>query len=170
MKRKPKTTPTTTIRNREELETRMGDHARVAIERMKLAAAMNKKLADVRELYEAMFAELDDEIERTAADLEAWAVLHPADFGERKSIELTHGTLGFRTGQPALKPLKGVRWDDVLTLLAQHPGYLRTIMQPDKEAILADRDALGAEGLGALGLRVEQAQRFYVEPRIEGEQ
>jgi phage host-nuclease inhibitor protein Gam len=161
---------TTTIGTREELEARMGDLARRTIERTKLAAGMNAKLAEIRVNYEARFAELDQETESILADLEAWAALHGGEFGAKRSLELVHGVLGFRTGNPALKPLKGVRWEDVMALLqCRARQYIRVTEEPDKALLLADRDALGADGLAQLGLRVEQADRFYAEPRIEQE-
>jgi L-2-hydroxyglutarate oxidase LhgO len=52
-----------------------------------------------------------------------------------------------------------------MILLKQHPGYIRTSVEPDKAAIIGDRDGLGEAGLAALGLRIEQAERFYAEVR-----
>lgn len=157
----------TTIDTREALENRVGEHARLTIERARLGAIMSKKIDDIRAAYDATFADIDTSLAAAEADIEAWAALHHAEFVPRKSLELLHGTIGYRTGQPALKTIKGVRWQDVMTLLARHPAYIRTILEPDKEAILADRDGLGETGLAALGLRVEQAERFYIDPKVE---
>lgn len=161
---KPKST---TITTREELENRVGDYARLSIRRAKLGAVMAAKIDEIRANYDAIFADIDDALGEAFADLEAWAALHPDEFAGRKSLELLHGIIGLRTNPPSLKTLKGVRWQDVMTLLARHPAYIRTILEPDKEAILADRDGLGEAGLAALGLRVDQAEKFYVQPRAE---
>ena len=166
---KNKKTAQTTITTREELEARMGDLSRVTIERAKLSATMNKLLDDIRARYDAAFAEHDEFLAAALADLEAWAALNPGEFASKKSVELLHGVLGYRTGTPALKPIKGVRWEDVMILLRRHPGYIRTSVEPDKAAIIGDRDGLGEAGLAALGLRIEQAERFYAEPKIEQE-
>ncbi|MDD5705089.1 MAG: host-nuclease inhibitor Gam family protein [Kiritimatiellae bacterium] len=165
MKKKPTTTP---IATRDDLESRMADYAGAAIKRLDLAAQMNAKLAEVRANYEAMFAKLDVSMQKSQADMQAWAVLHPAEFAAKKSLELVHGTLGFRTGQPALKPIKGVRWEDVQNILASgHRDYIRLSEEIAKDLILADRDSLGDDGLAALGLRVEQSERFFVDPKME---
>jgi len=168
MPRKSKTI-TTTIQTREELEERMGDYAKLAIERARLAAQMNRKLADIRANYEALFADLDVDMELKFADLEAWAALHKAEFANRKSLDLLHGALGYRTGQPALRCLRGVRWEDVLSQLRTLAmgQYIRVREEADKEALLSARHTLGDDRLEALGLRVEQAERFFVDPRIE---
>jgi phage host-nuclease inhibitor protein Gam len=167
MATKKQKTPPTTITTREELENRVGDYARLSIRRAKLGAIMAQKIDEIRANYDASFADLDDSLSEAFADLEAWAALHPDQFAGKKSLDLVHGIIGLRTNPPSLKTIKGVRWDDVLTLLRQHPGYVRTIQEPDKEAILADRDGLGDAGLAALGLRIDQAEKFYINPKVE---
>lgn len=166
MKKKP--APAPAITTREDLEERMGDYARATIERDRQTAMMNKTITGIRERFEAVFATLDESAAAALADLEAWAALNPEDFGARRSIELLHGTIGYRTGQPALKTIKGVRWADVLARLkALRPDFVRTKEEPDKEALLAARGDLGADGLRSLGCKVEQTERFYAEPRLD---
>lgn len=165
---KKKTKPAPAIATREQLEERMGDYARAAIEINRQTAMMNKTIAGIRERYEPVFAALDESAGAALADLEAWAALNPGDFGARRSIELLHGTIGYRTGQPTLKTIKGVRWADVLDRLrSMFPGWIRTREEPDKEAILSARDDLGADGLRSIGCKVEQTERFYADPRLD---
>jgi phage host-nuclease inhibitor protein Gam len=168
MARIKKPTPTT-IATREALEARMADFARNAYQGAKLEAQLNTQLADVRARYEAMFADLETARAEIAADLEAWAALHPADFGARKSIDLMHGVIGYRTGQPALKPVRGVRWEDVLAQLiaCNYTDYVRNVQEVDKARILAEREAIGEANLASIGLRCEQAERFFIEPKQE---
>jgi phage host-nuclease inhibitor protein Gam len=80
-----------------------------------------------------------------------------------------HGAIGFRTGNPTLKPLKGVKWEHVVDMLkaSQQARYLRSIEEVNKDAILTDREALGADRLKILGLRIEQTERFFAEARTE---
>jgi phage host-nuclease inhibitor protein Gam len=159
----------TTIQTREELEAVMGEYARASIARGQLALALEEKLQLARKDYEARLADFDAEIETLLADLEAWAVLHPGEFADRKSIDLVHGAIGFRTGNPTLKPLKGVKWEHVVDMLkaSQQARYLRSIEEVNKDAILTDREALGADRLKILGLRIEQTERFFAEARTE---
>jgi len=169
MTKKAKTS--TTIKTREELESVLGEYASAAIARGQLTLAMDEKINLVRKDYEGRLAELDDMLQGLFEDMEAWAVLHPAEFMPKRSIDLVHGTLGFRTGNPTLKTIKGVKWEHVLDMLKcnRMGSYVRTIEEPNKDALLADREAIGAERLQALGLRVEQAERFYADPKMESQ-
>lgn len=128
------------------------------------AAQMNADLARVRERYEPELAALRQTWEDLFARVEAWAQAHPEEFAGRKSIVMVHGTIGYRTGQPTLKPVKGMTWERVLDVLRRiAPAYVRVKEEPDKQALLT----LGEENLGTLGLKIEQAERFYVEPNKE---
>lgn len=127
-------------------------------------ARLNLDLARAREVHEAALTALNADVAEHTATVRAWSDAHPEEFATRKSIVMVHGTLGYRIGQPSLKTIRGVTWDKVLALLkAAFPAYVRVKEEIDREAILADREALGEENLGTLGLRVEQAERFYVE-------
>jgi len=168
---KKMTPKATTIQNREDLERVMGELALATIARGQIALAMDARLSEVRKDYEGRLCEFDAELETLAADLEAWAVLHPAEFAKAKSIQLVHGVIGFRTGMPALRTLKGVRWDDVLSQLRNMNlrDYIRTTQEVDKDTILAQREKISPDCLASMGMRVEQQERFYAEPKIEAE-
>lgn len=130
-------------------------------------ARMNEELARVRTHYQAELSELGGRYLDLEARARAWADGNPAEFAERRTLMMVHGTLGYRLGQPALKTVKGVTWDKALALLkANLPHYVRVREEPDKEALLADREVLG-DDLRTLGLRVEQAERFFVEVNKE---
>lgn len=155
---------------REDLEAAMGRYAKAAIERSQTALAMEQELALVRGRYERRMAEQDGLIEGCFAALEAWAALHPEEFAERRTLELTHGTLGLRTGTPALKCVKGVKWEHVLERIKQSGlghVYTRVAEDVDKAKLIADRETLGDERLRTFGVRIEQAERFFAEPRLD---
>ena len=90
-------------------------------------------------------------------------------FVKRKSLDTTHGTLGFRTGTPKLKTLKGFTWASVTNLLQEFlPNYVRTVTEPAKDKLLADRDdEIVQKSLGKVGLMVVQDESFFVEPKKE---
>ena len=167
MAKKQKTS--TTITTRDELERVMGEFAQHTIARGQLAFAMESRLNEVRHDYESRLGEFDEILDALLADLESWAALHPGEFAAKRSIDLVHGIIGFRTGQPALKTIKGVKWDHVLDMLkiSKLGKYVRTAEEVDKESLLADRGTISQEKLAALGMRVEQADRFYAEPKLE---
>ena len=84
-------------------------------------------------------------------------------------METTHGTLGFRTGTPALKTQKGFTWESVKNLLKEFlPGYVRTKEEADKEKLLADREKEEVAALfPKVGVKVTQDEAFFVELKKE---
>ena len=86
-------------------------------------------------------------------------------FAKRRSIGTDRGTAGFRMGTPRLKTEKGNNWDKVLLGLKQKlPDYVRTVDEPAKDLLLADRNKEKvAPMLVELGVQVVQDELFYIE-------
>lgn len=65
-------------------------------------------------------------------------------FTKRRSLETTHGIIGFRTGTPKLKNRKGFTWAAVLELVKTFlPKYIRLTEEITRDKMLADRDEEG---------------------------
>lgn len=88
-------------------------------------------------------------------------------FTKRRSIETTHGTIGFRIGMPKLKPKKTFTWAAVLNLLKEFgKDYIRTVEEPARDKLLADRDTEECQQvMEKCGIYVAQDETFYVEPK-----
>ena len=86
-------------------------------------------------------------------------------FAKRRSIGTVHGIAGFRLGTPRLKTPKGSNWKKVLAELKNKlPDYVRTLEEPAKDQLLADRHKeLVAPILISLGIQVVQDELFYIE-------
>ncbi len=129
-----------------------------------VVARMNEAIALAKAPFEAETESLKagyDALEEIAL---AWAKAHPEEFATAKSVAFVHGTIGFRTGQPVLKPMKGVTWETVLSILRESlPMYVRRTEEVDKQSLLAARDELGEENLRMLGLKVTQTERCFLE-------
>ena len=82
---------------------------------------------------------------------------------------MVHGIIGFRTGTPKLKTLKGFTWASALQLVREFlPGYIRTTEEITKDKLLADRDAENMfDNMARCGITVVQDETFYVEPKKE---
>jgi phage host-nuclease inhibitor protein Gam len=133
-----------------------------------LTARMNEEMARVRARYEDDLNGLAAQGKDLTDRLQAWSDAHPEAFASRKSVALMHGLIGYRTGMPTLKTLRGVTVEKVIAVLRMTaPQYIRREEKLDKEAILADREALGEENLRTMGLTVDQAVRFFAEPEKE---
>lgn len=82
---------------------------------------------------------------------------------------MTHGTIGFRTGTPKLKTLKGFTWASAVNLVKEFlPSFIRTSEEVAKDKLLADRDEEGmTEKMAKCGIQVVQDETFYVDPKKE---
>ena len=154
----------------EQMEQAFADYAKADARQQKITAEMDIQMAKIREKWQDELTKLAETKETSFDILQAYATEHRDElFSKRKSLETTHGTLGFRTGTPKLKTLKGFTWASVLNLLKEFlPGYVRTIEEPAKDKLLADRDDEETAALfPKVGIAVVQDETFYVEPKKE---
>ena len=141
-------------------------YAKADAEKKRLEGEMELKIARVRETYQERLATLDAERDDAFLRLQTYATeQHDTLFDRRKSLEMTHGTIGFRTGTPKLKTLRGFTWASALVLVRELlPGYVRTVEEIDKARLIADRTEM-EEQMGRCGLCVAQDESFYVEAK-----
>ena len=115
-------------------------------------------------------AELDQQIAEWVDLLRAWSEANTSEFAGLKSIETPQGLLGFRLGNRTLKPLKGFTWETITEEMQDRPkfiGYLRIKHEVNKQALLVDLDQIPPEELRAVGIKVQQEEIFFVDPKIE---
>lgn len=153
----------------QDAEDIFAEYATADAERQKLTAQMDVKLTEIREKYSDKLTELEEKKAEAFEKLQYFATTQPELFAKKKSISLTHGVLGFRTATPSLKTAKGYTWPSIVNLLKEFaPGYVRTKEEADKEKLLADRDDADTQTLFIkCGIKVEQAETFFVEPKKE---
>jgi phage host-nuclease inhibitor protein Gam len=156
------------IKTREEMEGLVGRIAALTIERDELKAQMDGYILEVRERYDNQLGGIGKKLDELMALAQDWAEGNPEAFGAAKSIDMTHGTVGFRTGMPKLKTVAGYTWDLVKErILHLSAPYTRTEVSVNKEQLLADRETLGESGLRRLGVKVVQDESFFVDPKRE---
>ncbi len=155
-----------TFSNAEEL---FGEFATVDARINQITAKMDTEITKVREKHQGVLSELCEKKDQLFERLQHFAVNSPDSFTKKKSLDFTHGTLGFRTGNPALKPLKGFTWKAITEMLKTFlPDYVRTVEEPAKDKLLADRDNEDVQPLlEKVGILVVQDESFYVEPKKE---
>lgn len=84
-----------------------------------------------------------------------------------KSAETPLSRYGFRTGTPALKPLRKLSWEKIVENIQKLKltQFLRSTFEVDKQALLtAQTDA----PLSEIGVRVSQEETFFIEPKVDG--
>jgi phage host-nuclease inhibitor protein Gam len=135
----------------------------------KITAEMDIAIIKIREKYQEKLAAAGGIKETNFEILQAYADSNPTDFGKSKSIDFAHGSIGFRTGTPSLKTLKGFTWASVTSLLKEFlPDYVRITEVPAKDALLMDREHPEIAPLfPKCGVVVAQDESFFVQLKKE---
>ena len=169
---------------REAADVAFATYAKADASINKIQADIDLQCAKIREKWQDRLAVLSAERDAAFDTLQAFATENQAEFfSKKKSLEMAHGTIGFRTGTPQLKTMKGFTWASALELVRTFlPGYTRKKEEIAKDKLLADRDMedVGVTDEGLIlkemsmvkamekcGLRVVQEEAFYVEPKRE---
>lgn len=156
----------------EQMEQAFADYAKADARQQKITAEMDVAMTKIREKWQDELAKLAETKDNAFDIMQAYALENRDElFSKRKSLETTHGTMGFRTGTPKLKTLKGFTWGAVVNLLKEFlPGYVRTSEEANKEKLLADRESEEVVALfPKVGITVVQDETFFVEPKKETE-
>ena len=154
---------------REDAEAAFACFAKSDAQQQEITAKMDLQITKIREKYADELSELQEQKDEAFEKLQSYAENNRDEFGKKKSLEFQHGVLGFRTGTPKLKTLKGFTWASVLGLLKVHlPGYVRTIEEPAKDRLLSDREEPDtSKKFKDVGIYVDQDESFFVEPKKE---
>lgn len=161
--------PVTLIETQADFERVVGELVERKIAQRDLQNAMDAELTLVRAKYEADLPAIETEISDRLKLAQDYCDAHPDLFPrDRKSIEVMHAVVGYRTGTPKLKLLRGWTWDDVREKLEENRvlRWLRQKIEVNKEAILNDESG-SAEVLAVYGIKRVQDETFYVEPKLE---
>lgn len=152
-----------------EAEQIFADYASAEANLQKIEGTVEMKIVEIREKYQDDIAKFKDAKAVAFERLQYFADKNPELFDKKRSYEMVHGRIGFRIGNPSLKTIKGFTWDAVVNLANEFlPDYVRTKAEINKEALLADRDNTEVASLFTkIGVKVDQADSFYVEPKRE---
>lgn len=136
----------------------------------KINADLDVKITDLRKKVEDQLTDLSGKRDEALEIIKNYSVENKDSlFSKKKSMETAHGIIGFRTGTPKLKTSKGFTWASCTELLKVFlPGYVRTIDEPAKDKLLADRDDEDvAKMLKKIGIEVAQDETFFIELKKE---
>mgnify|MGYP002785817181 CR=1 FL=1 len=167
MKRIRMTNPA--LRSRADAENCLGQIRALSIEQHERASALEAAKKALDEQYAGRDAEITQALAAQQALLCDWAEANPSEFGDRKSIQMIHGLIGWRIGQPKLSKKSKAKWEDLADIVADSLGseYVRTKREVDRERIIADRGTIPPESLREIGLAVVQEESFFIEPRLD---
>lgn len=155
----------------EQAEQIMSDYAMLDAQVSEITATMDQKITKIREEHADKLQNLGDKRQERLTQLQLFAETNKQLFDKKKSLEMAHGVIGFRTGTPKLKTIKGFTWPSVTNLLKKTlPNYVRTVEEPAKDKLLADRDKPEIRSLfnkDGIGCEVVQDETFFVELKKE---
>ena len=135
-----------------------------------LTAEMDEHITEIREEYDSDLNLLAGTQTMLLAVIKGYCLQNKVSlFVDKKSIDTLYGKVGFRKSPPALKPMKGLKWEDVVENLKEIlPDYVRTTEEADKEKLLADRDKEDVAKLfPSLGVEVKQDEKFFIDLKKE---
>lgn len=156
--------------NLAEAERVMQEYASADAKREKINATMDEAITKIRAKHADELQELNNTISACFDKMQIFAETKPELFEKKKSFETSHGIIGFRTGTPKLKALKGYTLKAALTLLqkANAKEYIRTKIEMAKDILIANRNQPECKTLMAdVGLEVVQDDTFYIELKKE---
>ena len=172
--------------SREAADEAFATYAKSDAQIQKINAEIELQCAKIREKYADKLAALGTEKDNAFDVLQSFATENQAElFTKKKSLDMAHGTIGFRTGTPKLKTLKGFTWPTALQAAKKYlpMTYTRQTEDIAKDKLLADRDLKEVavydtptgdprevpmrEAMAACGIQVAQDETFYVEPKKE---
>ncbi|RMF66571.1 MAG: host-nuclease inhibitor protein Gam [Alphaproteobacteria bacterium] len=138
---------------------RIGRHQN---ERKRIEAAMNDRIQKIRDEYQAKAAPHAEAIAELSRGVQVWCEAHRAELtqnGKRKSADLGAGEIMWRMRPPkvSLRNVTGVI--ETLNRLGL-TRFLRTKIEVNKEAILAEPDAVE----GVKGISITQGEDFVIKP------
>lgn len=172
-------TATGKIISREDAEQSIAVIASLTLQRNAAQIMLDDFITKLREKSGPEIAELNTWIEAETELVRAWAEANPGEFPKgKKSLELAHGTIGFRTGTPKLKTIGRKTWAAVLATIKSLgiSDWIRTEESVNRERIISDaRGGLADEvpqafvdkQIRAIGVEVVQDETFFIEPKLE---
>jgi phage host-nuclease inhibitor protein Gam len=158
---------TATIDTRNQFETTVDAICKLQLDREQLITVRDRLLAEIMEEHNPQIESIGQEISAKLVLCEKFAITHRETlFGKLKSAASSLGLFGFRTGNPKLVLLnRKWKWDDVINAIKSLglSHLIRTKTEPDKDAIKKLED----HQLAAIGLRIDQDEAFFIEPKRE---
>ena len=160
------------IKTYEELELQLKEYAVNYAALAKKEAEMNEKLNKIKEDFEEKTKELRYTAETMQVEINAFCTKNKSDFDKVRSKEFQFGVVGFRVNPPKVILLnRKYNLKTVLELVKRlyKKAYVRVKEDLDKEAMLADYAGkkLDDGKLAGVGLKVDQDEQFYINPKYE---
>ena len=183
MKMKTTKIPSILITSREAMTATVNDIVTAKLRHAEITAQMEQEIAAVQKRYQDRLAGLGREIQSKEAGVQLYCEQHrAAEFTEKKSIDLTLATVGFReTPYRVEKARSKDTWEEIAVRMAaitttdgngnpvfSGENYV-TYSEPAlaKAVLLQDRVKIPEDVLKAAGIRFAYDEIFYISPKSQ---
>lgn len=155
--------------NLSQAEKVLATYAEADARIQQINSTMDEAFTKIRDKFAVELQELNEKRTVAFEKVQMFAEMNPDLFPKKKSFDMAQGTIGFRTGTPKLKTLKGFTWASVTNMLKEFlPDYVRTVEEPAKDKLLADREVEEvASSFKKVGIEVVQDETFYIDLKKE---
>jgi phage host-nuclease inhibitor protein Gam len=156
------------LTSRAQAEAMAREIVELQIQQRTATNELDAGITSLKQNFEGRLSAINKTLGEKSSVLQAWAEANPSEFQGRKSLDMTHAVVGWRTGQPQAKTLAGWTWDRVLEkiLTLGWEPYVRRKEEVNKQQLVADRELLKPEELRSIGVRVIQDESFFIEPKL----
>jgi phage host-nuclease inhibitor protein Gam len=158
-------------KTRDEFDAALAEAAKLQTEIRAIEAKRDDQIQIIQKAYAADIAARAAKIKGLFALSEKYAETHRDELlpAKAKSARTELATYGFRLGNPTLSLLtKSWTWEDVVEKLKAFgfTQFIRKVEEADKDAIKAAK--LTDAERAAFGVKITQAESFFIEPNVEG--
>lgn len=156
--------------SRKEAESVIQEYAEATSEMKGIEADLELKIQKIREQDAGKLLVLKTKQSEAMDKLQYFAEFNKQEYFEKKkSMELSHGVIGFRIGTPKVKAFKTTLAKAFEAVrLAKMKSLIRIKEELDKDKIINSRkDDVLMSKLKAIGLEVVQDETFFVEAKEE---
>jgi len=132
-------------------------------------AILNNQIQNFRDAFDQRTSDARKQSTSLETEIENFCIENKFEFEKKRSVELVHGTVSFRTAKPHVAQLnRKYSWETILELIKKFSWskkYIRIKEEPDKEAILADHaaDVIDDLKLAAIGVKIDQREDFNID-------
>lgn len=161
------------LTSREAMLGVVAEVVRLKLQHASLTAEMESEIAATQKRFAGRLDTLAEKIGERETVVHEYCTAHRRElFPDRKSIDMPGAVIGFElTPWRVETTSRKVTWKEVvvrLLRLAWGKAYVRQPpAQPDKEALLSDRERLTEEQLTAAGVKFAQDEQFFIRPKSE---
>ncbi len=157
--------------SKEDFDEALKQFSAKSIELDKKKADLEEELQEIREDYATDIELLAAKQKAHFATIKAYCIEHREELlvDKAKSFDTLYGKIGFRKDPPSIKTASGVTVAILLTRLKEAGlnKYIRTVEEPNKELLLADRDTDIKAKFPELGIKVSADESFYIDLKKE---